>query len=353
MAYIKANFIKEVINLKVLLYFEGEKVISKSGIGRAMKHQQAALTSVGIEYTTDSNDDDFDILHINTIGPGSMSLIRKARKLGRKVIYHAHSTEEDFKSSFILSNQMAPAFKKRLMYLYSKADYIITPTPYSKTLLKGYGLTQPITAISNGIDLHRFDFNEEKIRNFREYFKLKDDEKVVISVGLYFERKGILDFIEVAKQLPQYKFIWFGFVPLYSIPRNIRLIVTKDHPENVEFPGYISGNVIEGAFCGADAFFFPSKEETEGIVVLEALASYQEVILRDIPVFDPWMKSGVNCYKGSSVEEFCSLVEGVVEHQLPSLKEEGRKIAIERSIPEVGKQLKAIYEEVLNIKEQP
>ena len=49
--------------MKVLLYFEGEKVISKSGIGRAMKHQMAALTSQNIEYTLNP-DDDFDILQI-------------------------------------------------------------------------------------------------------------------------------------------------------------------------------------------------------------------------------------------------------------------------------------------------
>ena len=32
-------------------------------------------------------------------------------------------------------------------------------------------------------------------------------------------------------------------------------------------------------------FSFPSREETEGIVVLEALASQQQVLVRDIPVY--------------------------------------------------------------------
>ena len=39
----------------------------------------------------------------------------------------------------------------------------------------------------------------------------------------------------------------------------------------------------------ADAFFFPSREETEGIVVLEALASHQDVVVRDIPVYKGWL----------------------------------------------------------------
>lgn len=332
--------------MKVLLYFEGEKMISKSGIGRAMKHQMAALTCEGIEFTTNPNDD-FDILHINTIGPNSAPLIKKCRKLGRKVVYHAHSTEEDFKNSFMLSNKIAPAFKKRLVYLYAKADHIITPTPYSKKLIEGYGIQVPIHAISNGIDLQKFNYNEENILKFKEYFDIKPNERIIISVGLFFERKGILDFIEVAKRLPQYKFIWFGHVPLYSIPKNIRNIVTKEHPENVIFPGYISGAVLEGAYCGADAFFFPSKEETEGIVVLEALASYQQVILRDIPVFDPWMQDHVNCYKGKTVDDFIQLVEDVAEKRLPVLKDAGRKTAEERSIPAIGKQLREVYELLL------
>ena len=65
--------------MKVLLYFEGQNVISKSGIGRAFSHQQKALTSAGIEYTTDPWDDTYDILHINTSVPRSsiMPTVRK------------------------------------------------------------------------------------------------------------------------------------------------------------------------------------------------------------------------------------------------------------------------------------
>ena len=93
--------------MKVCLYFENEKTISKSGIGRALKHQMAALKAAGIEYTTDINDT-FDILHVNTYGPNSLASVSKAHEEGKKVIYHAHSTEEDFRNSFILSNQLAP-----------------------------------------------------------------------------------------------------------------------------------------------------------------------------------------------------------------------------------------------------
>ena len=333
--------------MKILLYFENEKLIKTSGIGRAMKHQIEALESQGIAYTTDSDSEDYDILHVNTYMINSSRLIAKAKKEGKKVVVHAHSTEEDFRDSFILSNQLSPIFKKIIMNVYSQGDYILTPTPYSKKLLEGYGLTQPIEDISNGIDIHRFDYDIEKIKAFRKYFSLKQEDKVVIGVGLYFDRKGILDFVEVARQLPEYKFIWFGYTPLYTIPKHIRDVVNEDHPSNVLFPGYVKGPIIEGAFSGSNAFFFPSKEETEGIVVLEALASRQNVIVRDIPVFEPWLKDKVNCYKGINNETFVQLIRGVVENSLPSTKEAGRETAKQRSIEEIGKQLKLIYEKVL------
>lgn len=331
--------------MKVCLYFEGKEIIKTSGIGRALKHQIAACESAGIEYTLDP-EDDYDILHINTVGVTSLSTISKARAKGCKVIYHAHSTEEDFRNSFVLSNQIAPVFKKMLINYYSKADLILTPTPYSKSLLDGYGLGVKIVPLSNGIDLNRFHHDDEKVKAFRKYFSLKEDEKVVISVGLYFERKGILDFIEVAKKMPDIKFIWFGFTPLYSIPKKIRDALDH-HPSNMILPGYVKGAVIEGAYADTSCFFFPSYEETEGIVVLEALASSANVLLRDIPVYDPWLVNGENCYKGRNNEEFIAQLRKIIHHDCEDLRENGKKTAQQRSIQEVGAELKKIYESVL------
>ena len=96
--------------MKVLLYTEGEKTFSKSGLGKAIKHQMKALESQNIEYTTNLNDD-YDIMHLNFYGPKSYMMAKKARKNGKKVVYHAHSTEEDFRNGFIFSKQIAPLFK--------------------------------------------------------------------------------------------------------------------------------------------------------------------------------------------------------------------------------------------------
>ena len=151
--------------MKVLLYTENEKLIGKSGLGKAIKHQMKALKDNNIDYTTNP-DDDYDIVHINFYGPKSYMLAKKAKKEGKKIIYHAHSTEEDFRNSFIFSNQIAPAFKKWLIKCYTLGDHILTPTPYSKHLLEGYGISVPITDISNGIDVKFFEHNDKLGKKF-------------------------------------------------------------------------------------------------------------------------------------------------------------------------------------------
>ena len=95
--------------MKVLLYTEHERLVGKSGLGKAIKHQMRALELAGVDYTT-NNKDDYDILHINTYFPASYLMAKTAKKNGKRVVYHAHSTEEDYKDGFILAKQTAQSY---------------------------------------------------------------------------------------------------------------------------------------------------------------------------------------------------------------------------------------------------
>ena len=331
--------------MKILLYTENEKILSKSGLGKAIKHQIKALEENNIEYTTDPNDD-YDIVHINYYGPMSYVLAKKAKKLGKKVIYHAHSTEEDFKNSFILSNQVAPAFKNWLIKCYTLGDHILTPTPYSKRLLEGYGIKNPITDISNGISVKFFEKNEKLGQEFRKKFNYKSTDKIIMGVGLYIERKGILDFVELAKLLPQYKFIWFGYSPLAASPSKIREAVNTKL-SNLVFAGYVEPEVLKGAYSGANLYLFPTLEETEGIPIMEACAAKIPSLIRDIPVFSEWLEDGVNVYKAKNIKEFKEKIINIIEGNLPDLTEKGYEVAVSRDVKKVGKKLIEIYKNVL------
>lgn len=331
--------------MKVLLYTENERMIGKSGLGKAIKHQMNALKENKIEYTTNPKDD-YDIVHINFYGPKSYFLAKKAKKEGKKVVYHAHSTEEDFRNSFILSNQVAPLFKKWLIKCYSLGDVILTPTPYSKRLLKNYGIKNPIIDISNGINVKFFEKNEELGKKFRKNFGYKKSDKIIMGVGLYIERKGILDFVELAKRLPQYKFIWFGYSPLIASPNKIRKAVNTKL-DNLIFAGYVDPEILKGAYSGCDLYLFPTLEETEGIPIMEACAARIPALIRDIPVFSEWLEDKVNVYKAKDIDDFELKIKQILNKELPNITEEGYKLALDRDIKKVGNKLIEIYKSVL------
>lgn len=327
--------------MKVLLYSEGLNLIKVSGLGRAILHQQRALACVGTQFTTNVKDNDYDTVHINTLGLKSKMLAKKMRKAGKRVVYHAHSTEEDFRNSFIGSNLISKLFKKWIISCYNSGDVIITPTNYSKRLIEGYGVKRPVFAISNGIDLDFYKPNANDRRDFRERFGYAENDKVVMSVGLFFERKGILDFVELAKAMPDYKFIWFGQTPLISVPAKVRRAVKTQLP-NLIFAGYVQPDMLKKAYTGSDVYIFPTHEETEGIVLLEALAAHANVVVRDIPVFD-WLKNGEECYMAADNAEFEQKIRGITQGTLPDLREAGYNAVKDKNLAAVGEKLMQAY----------
>ena len=255
-------------------------------------------------------------------------------------------TEEDFKNGFIFSKQISPAFKKWLIRCYNLGDVIITPTPYSKRLLEGYGIDKKIYAISNGIDLEKFKRNPSLGKEFRKKYHLTSQDKVVIGVGLYIERKGIVDFVELAKRLPEYKFIWFGYSPLAAATKKVRKAV-KTKLDNLIFAGYVEQAEIVNAMNGCDLYLFPTYEETEGIPIIEACACKTPALIRDIPIFEDWLEDGKNVYKAKDINDMEEKIKKIINHELPYLGEKAYQVAQERDIKKVGKQLREVYEEVL------
>ena len=333
--------------MKVLLYTENFESVKNSGLGRAIEHQMTALTNEKIEYTTNPKDD-YDIMHINTWFLKSYFVAKKAKKKGKKIVYHAHSTEEDYRNGFILAKQTSKIIKWWLIKCYSLGDVIVTPTIYSKRLLEGYkGLeNKKIYAISNGIDLSFFEANKKYGEEFRKKYNFKKDDKVIVGIGLYIERKGIVDFVELAKRMPEYKFIWFGYSPLAAATAPVRRAVNTKLP-NLTFAGYVEKEMIRAALNGCDLYMFPTLEETEGIPIIEAMACKTPAIVRDIPIFDEWLIDGKNMYKAKDVDAFEEKIKKILNKELPDLTNNYKKVVEERDLNNIGKQLKDVYLEVL------
>lgn len=329
--------------MKVYIYSQFQKWIATSGIGRAGIHQKWCLTLAGARVV--DNYKDADVVHINTIFPGTPFMAHRARKAGKKVVLHAHSTEEDFRNSFKGSNQIAPYFGKWIRYLYEQGDVVVTPSAYSKRLLEEDGVDKDIYVLSNGIDLDFYTAKGDERNRFRKLYGYGPEDKVIMSVGLWIERKGILDFIELAKSMPEYRFIWFGKTSPSLIPAKVARAI-EQAPSNLRFPGYVSREALRDAYFGADLFLFPSYEETEGIVVLEALASKIPVLLRNIPVYKGWLTQGRDVHMARSHDEFAEKAKKILSGEVQDLRENGYKVAQSRSFESIGKRLVDIYQSI-------
>ena len=331
--------------MKVLLYKGDFKDLAKSGIGTAIINQEKILKESGIPYTLDENDD-YDIVHINSVYPKTLSFAKKCKKRGIKVIYYAHSTEEDFRDTFKFSNAVSKIYKKWLIKCYKIGDVIITPTEYSKSLIERYGINKKIFAISNGIELSCYDREKADGMAFRKKYNYTKDDKIIMSVGLFFERKGLLDFIELARALPQYKFIWFGHLDFKYIPKKISSAI-KNKPDNVLFPGFVKSEELRNAYVGSDIFVFLTREETEGIVLLEALALKTPTIINDIPIYK-YLDDGKNIYKIKNISECKDKINNIFNGKLKDLTNEGYEVVKNLDLPYISNRLKEVYKYVLD-----
>ncbi len=329
--------------MKVLLYSEGKNMFNKSGVGKALEHQKQALLHNGVDFTLNEKEF-YDIAHINTIGTGASKTLRKSKKKKKPVIYHTHTTFEDFRNSFMFSNFFSHFIKKRILKLYSAADYLIFPSEYTKNVIRSYGITNYGEVISNGVNTEVFRSNRELSQKFIDEYKI--DKPVVICVGLPFKRKGIIDFCKTAERLPQFQFMWFGAKITSVLPKEIKNLI-ENPPSNVIFPGFVPQDILLGAYSAAELFFFPSYEENEGIAVLEALSMECPVLLRDIPVYEGWMKDGVNCYKAKTNEEFEDIIKNIFSKNFNEVIKNGRKTAEERDLKIIGSKLKKVYEKLI------
>lgn len=333
--------------MKILLYFNNEKVIRKSGIGRALIHQEKALTLNNVEYTLDPNDT-FDIAHINTIYSKSFKIAKKCKKMNIPLVVHAHSTKEDFKNSFRFWKVLEPTFNRLLKRLYSIADIIITPTEYSKRLIDEYDFINcPVVNISNGIDLRlykRYIVPNQLENTLRNYYKIPLKTKIVLGIGWLFERKGFIDFVKIAKEMPDVSFVWLGKKNKSFLTNKVRKII-KNKPKNVYLTDYVDESIVRAFLNIASCFAFLSYEETEGIALLEALACRCPVLVRDVEVFD-YLTDGIDCYKGKNNLEFKKKLLQIINSNNKYITDNGYKIVEERSLDKIGSKLISTYNKI-------
>ena len=326
--------------------------VFKSGISTAYRHQQIALAKSGVDVST-RLESDSEVVHFNWYSPLSLSRLKRMKAMGKKVVVFAH-TANDLRQSFKFSGLVEPIIRRYLAKFYSAADLLVCPTEYCKRLItgQGYGVTKNIHVISNGVDTDKFVFSEAKRRAYREKFNLRGS--TVVTAGQFIPRKGVVDFINVARAMPDFTFLWFGPVTnrWFSFSRLMRRAL-KTKPDNFILAGYVDD--IVAALCCGDVFLFPSYEENQGIALLEAACIGLPIVLRPLPVFEGWLEPGQNCLAATTVEGFAEAVRKVHEDSAlrARLSANAQQMAMSHNLAAVGEQLVNAYKTELGLIARP
>jgi len=309
-----------------------------------------ALIDEGVSVVDDTEDEDYDLLHVHTpVPPSNFLRVRKAKKKGVPVIIHAHTTAEDVEGTWTGSSILSGWVGRYLNEFYSMADLVLSPTEWTRERLRARNLRVPVQVLSNGIDPRRFAFDPERRLRFRKALGLSADRKTVYAVGIVCLRKGVEIFPEVARELPQMDFVWVGRRSKLYHPFKVQKLIS-DSPSNLRFV-YNVEDIVD-AHCGGDIFFTPSFAENQGLAVMEAMAVGRPVVARALPVYDGLLMNGKSALLGNSPQDFVSALEQLQNDgaSAESLVREAREPLARHDIAMVAKQLVAIYDQLLRSK---
>ena len=142
---------------------------------------------------------------------------------------------------------------------HKNSSLIITPSPSMVPIIKTITGNQNVTSILNGCDLTSFTSEGEISK------ELKDLKKPIwLYVGRLCKSKGINDICKISKDLPGSVVVVGGGKDLLNLQYN--------NP-NIKFLGWKKGSDLYSIYRSADYFIFPSKTDTFGQVMVEAMAS--------------------------------------------------------------------------------
>lgn len=189
-------------------------------------------------------------------------------------------------------------------------DYLVTVNPSFIKKLEEYNISRDkVTYIPNYVSSEKFyPFSEEEKLRTRQKYDIPEDKFVVLGVGQVQTRKGVNDFVEIAKKMPEVQFVWAGGFSFGFITDGYKELkeVMENPPSNVKFLGIVERDCMNELYNMADVMFLPSYSELFPMTVLEAMNCKTPILLRDLDIYPDIL---FDFYlKGTNNDEFIDLL---------------------------------------------
>ena len=300
---------------------------------------------------------DFDIVHSHhPIWLGSKGLsLAEEYELPRVLTYHTRLE----KYSHYLPDLMVfkKLFENRVAhYIIKKAanrsDAVFAPTETAKEYLRNIGVSSPIRLLATGVDFDDYQVSETKLDELEKRYK-KGDEVLLLSVSRLSKEKNLYFLMEALKSIKERTRLNFKCLIAGDGSEKDNLeeyIIDTNLEDYVELIGTIDYHEISKYYIMADLFVFASKSETQGMVLLEAMAGATPVVAVRSSGIDDVIKDGYNGYKvPEDISKWSEKVIELIRNEdlLAAMSENAYQSAQDNSITEMAKEAVEIYQKIL------
>lgn len=219
----------------------------------------------------------FDLIHVQTPFVAHVAGIRLGRRLGIPVVASYHTLFEEYLHHYVRwlpSAWLRLAARRLSVHQCHQLDALVAPSRAMQESLARYGVTTPMAVIPTGLALETFTRPRDP-GDFRARYDLPDNARLLLYVGRAASEKNIGFLIEmlprVLAEYPDTRLVITGEGPAQeALARQAR---EQGMSGAVLFLGYLDRDgPLQAAYRAADVFVFASRTETQGLVLLEALA---------------------------------------------------------------------------------
>lgn len=304
-----------------------------------------------LEPYTQFGDLDVDVVHVHhpfLLGEVGMHAGRSANL---PVVFTYHTQYEKYAHYLPFGEKMVEEIAVNLSTRFANTcDAIIAPSTDIKKTLVERGVTVPIRVIPTGVDLQQFRRGKRGV--LRKQLNIPESSRVMLFLSRLAKEKNVgflFDaFARLAAKDPDLHFVLVGSG---DEEENLKAKAAElGLGERTHFTGTKSGDDVISAYKGADLFVFASTTETQGMVVLEAMAGGLPVVAVDAPGVRDIVVEGQNGFlvPEGDVEAFVARCEQVFAE--PDIRAVLKKGAEERSralsLANTTRKVEQVYEQV-------
>lgn len=223
----------------------------------------------------------FDLVHVQTPFAAHYAGLAFARAQGIPCAATYHTHFEEYLHNYVpaVPRQWLRGLARTLARRQCNAlDAVIVPSGAMRETLSDYGVAAPMHQVPTGIPVEHFrrPASADFVRRFRQRHGIAADQPVALFVGRAAHEKNIGFLLEALVHAlpaaPRLMLVVAGEGPALADLR--RQASARGLDPHVRFVGYLDRrSELPVCYAAADLFVFASKTETQGLVLLEAMAA--------------------------------------------------------------------------------